>query len=141
MKQYFADAGYYIALINPRDQLHKKAVQLASKLRPFTTVTTDLVLNETLTYFSKRGSEFRELAYALVQNEISSPAVEVVYCGRLYFLEGLRLYGERTDQKHSLTDCVSIVVIQDKGLGEALAYDQHFLSEGLIPLLRDATDP
>jgi len=136
VKQYFADTGYYIALLNPGDELHEQAVRLVNDLQPFHTVTTDLVLNETLTYFSRRGSEFRRLAHLLVQNEIESPAVEVVYTGRLHFLKGLELYRKRSDQRHSFTDCVSIVVMQDKGLSKALAYDQHFLVEGLQPLLR-----
>lgn len=120
MKQYFADTGNYIALLNPGDELHEKAVRLVNKLQPFHTVTTDLVLNETLTYFSRRGAEFRQLAHLLVQNEIASPAVEVIYTGRLHFQKGLELYRQRSDQRHSFTDCVSVVVMQDKGLREAL---------------------
>ena len=44
----FADSGYWIALINPDDELHEKAVNLRTSLGNRRIVTTHLVLNEVL---------------------------------------------------------------------------------------------
>jgi len=34
MKTAFADTGYWIALLNPRDELHDKALQVSRDLAP-----------------------------------------------------------------------------------------------------------
>ena len=46
MKRVFADTIYWIALINPRDQWHDKAVEAGKSLGKVTLVTTDNVLEE-----------------------------------------------------------------------------------------------
>jgi predicted nucleic acid-binding protein len=58
----FADTGYWVALLNPGDNLHKKAVQLSKTLHPVYIVTSEAVLIEVLNDFSKRGEYFRDLA-------------------------------------------------------------------------------
>ncbi len=42
----------------------------------------------------------------------------------------------RPDKEWSLTDCISFVVMQGRGLSRALAYDHHFEQAGFEPLLR-----
>ena len=32
MKRVFADTGYWVALLNPRDDLHQKALELSQKM-------------------------------------------------------------------------------------------------------------
>lgn len=44
---------------------------------------------------------------------------------------------ERLDKEWGLTDRVSIVVMRDRGLSDALTTDEHFCQAGFRPLLRD----
>ena len=48
MERVFADSGYWIALVNPRDNLHQKAHAVLRDLRPAQIVTTEMVLTEFL---------------------------------------------------------------------------------------------
>jgi len=48
---------------------------------------------------------------------------------------GLDLFGERPDKVWSLTDCISLVVMADEGLTEALTGDRHFEQAGYRALL------
>jgi predicted nucleic acid-binding protein len=41
------------------------------------------------------------------------------------------------DKEWSLTDCLSFVVMQQRGLTEALTPDEHFVQAGFKALLRD----
>ena len=50
----FADAGYWIAIMYPDDQLHKQARRMASRLVSVQIVTTQMVLTEAAT--QKLGS-------------------------------------------------------------------------------------
>lgn len=44
MMRIFADTSYWIALFNPRDQLHSKAVTAAQKYSNDKIVTSEMVL-------------------------------------------------------------------------------------------------
>jgi uncharacterized protein len=48
MDRVFADAGYWIALLNPRDDLHNKASASAQSYSPKQIVTSEMVLTEFL---------------------------------------------------------------------------------------------
>jgi uncharacterized protein len=50
--------------------------------------------------------------------------------------KGIALYNQRPDKKWSLTDCISFVVMQERGLTEALTADQHFEQAGFTSLLK-----
>ena len=53
MKRVFADTSYWIALLNPRDELHHKAVAASQEFSEL--ATTEMVLVEFLNAFSDRG--------------------------------------------------------------------------------------
>ena len=56
MKTVFADAGYWIAILNPADALRVKAATLSNALNPFQIVTSEMVFTEVLNSFSRRES-------------------------------------------------------------------------------------
>jgi predicted nucleic acid-binding protein len=132
----FADTGYWVALINPNDNLHDKAVQLSKDLYPCYIVTSEVVLTEVLNDFSKRGEYFRDLAIELIRDLRSNPNIRIVAQSSEQFERGLSLYQKRKDKAWSHTDCVSFQIMQDLKISEALAYDQHFVQAGYKALMR-----
>lgn len=137
MRVLFADTGYWVALLNPNDNLHRKAVQLSKTLYPAYIVTSEVVLTEVLNDFSKRGEYFRDLAIELIQNLRSNPNTRIIAQTSDQFEQGLRLYQQRKDKAWSHTDCVSFKIMEDMDISEALAYDKHFLQAGYKALMRD----
>jgi predicted nucleic acid-binding protein len=64
----FADALYWIALINARDQWHERAVSIQTILADSSIVTTESVLMEVANFFAEYGEVMRRkvaLAIAL----------------------------------------------------------------------------
>jgi predicted nucleic acid-binding protein len=51
------------------------------------------------------------------------------------FARGLALFVGRLDKEWSLTDCISFVVMEQRGLPDALTSDRHFEQAGFHPLL------
>lgn len=137
MKRVFADTGYWVALLNPRDELHQKARELSKKIVPLYIFTSEMVLAEVLNDFSKRGEFFRRAAIELIESLHSHPNVTVVKQSSSQFQDGLLLYKQRPDKEWSITDCVSFKIMEEYGLIEALAYDKHFEQAGFVALLRD----
>jgi predicted nucleic acid-binding protein len=62
MKGVFVDTGYWIALINPREQLHRRARSESIRLRQERTilVTSEMVLAEFAAYYAGKGNYFRD---------------------------------------------------------------------------------
>ena len=46
-------------------------------------------------------------------------------------------YASRSDQRWSLTDCASFLVMEERNISEALAYDRDFEQAGFSALLRE----
>ncbi|MBI4905031.1 MAG: type II toxin-antitoxin system VapC family toxin [Acidobacteria bacterium] len=61
--------------------------------------------------------------------------VEVVLFERELIKSALRLYSARPDKPWSLTDCISFVVMERRGLREALTADGDLQQANLNPLL------
>jgi uncharacterized protein len=47
-----------------------------------------------------------------------------------------KLFAERSDKGWSLTDCISIALMQERGLTQALTTDRHFEQAGFNVLLK-----
>lgn len=136
MKTVFADTGYWIALINPGDDLHHPARSVSAALAPIQIVTSEMVLSEVLNSFSKKGSGFRMAAIALIHDLQADSTIDIASQTSDLFNEALKLYQHRPDQAWSHTDCASFHIMRQNNITEALAYDKHFVQAGFIALLR-----
>ena len=137
MNVVFADAGYWIALFNPRDQLHAKAITVSTTLQGRPIVTSQMVLTEFLNHYAALGPPFRQRAVQVVRSLQDDADVEVVPQTDAQFTAALTLYAQRPDKEWGVTDCASFLIMQEQGITEALAHDDHFHQAGFIPLLRD----
>ena len=132
--EWFVDASHWIALVHTRDQWHQRALALSVGLnrRLVTTEAVQLEVGNGLAAMSLRA-----LAVALITRLRANPNVEIVPLTSALFDRAFALYAARPDKEWGLTDCVSFVVMQDRGISEALAADQHFVQAGFRALLRE----
>jgi uncharacterized protein len=137
MQIVFADTGYWVALLNPHDDLHGKALNLSKAIQPAHIVTSEMVLTEVLNDFSDRGDYFRKIAVMLIRNLYEHPNTTVIPQTTIQFQDALQLYEQRPDKAWSQTDCVSFKIMKEQGISEALAYDKHFAQAGFIALMRN----
>jgi predicted nucleic acid-binding protein len=136
MKRIFADTSYWIALLNPRDELHGRAVAVARSCSEDQIVTSEMVLAELLNGFSDGGPRLRAAASKAVKTLRSSPSVTVIPQTSDQFRRALGRYEERIDKDWSLTDCASFLIMEAEGIEAALTHDQHFAQAGFQALLR-----
>ena len=128
-----ADAGYFIALMNPQDGLHARANAWSAAVRDRLLVT-EYVLWECVNKLSTPGSRAR--AAGLASRVRNSLAFEFIAATPLLLDAGLALHRDRPDKAWSLTDCISFVIMQQRGIRQALAYDRHFEEAGFEALMR-----
>jgi uncharacterized protein len=135
MRQVFADTSYWIALVNPRDQLHAKAVSVTRQLSSITIVTSEMVLAELLNSFSDAGP-LRNVVGSMVEKLRDNRDVIIVPQTSEQFQRALRRYQQAADKSWGLTDCASFQVIEAERIQAALTHDQHFAQAGFETLLR-----
>ena len=133
----FLDTAYAIALSVESDEHHERAEELAEQLEVEQTrlVTTRAILLEIGNALSKK--RYREAAVALLDALEEDLSVEVVPLSEELYSQALELFRNRPDKEWGLVDCVSIIVMQERGLTEALTTDEHFKQAGFRALLRD----
>ena len=136
MSVVFADSGYWVALINPLDALRARARQVSGDLGTVQIVTSEMVLIEVLNHFSRLGPRLRATAVAVMGEIVNDPNVEVVELSSAFFNSALERYASRLDQRWSLVDCSSFVLMEDRGIRDALAHDVDFVQAGFSALLR-----
>src|SRR5262245_34557269 len=124
MSTAFADSTFYVALLIARDAKHSAAVALAQRWMG-SIVTTEYVLTEVGNYLcgSSRG---REKFGDFLKDTKADANTIVVESTHELWARGVELYLRRKDKQWSLIDCISFVVMDERGLGEALAADHHF---------------
>jgi predicted nucleic acid-binding protein len=132
MRRVFADAWFYIALLDPHDAGHHSALAACTDDSLAGMVTTRWVLMEVANMLA--GSKARTQCAAFLRELSSAPDTQIIPDSPDLFMRGLRLYEERPDKAWSLTDCISFLVMSEQGLTEALTGDHHFEQAGFTTL-------
>jgi predicted nucleic acid-binding protein len=137
LKPVFLDTSFVIALSAPTDEYHSRASKLAEQLETNQTrlLTTRAVVLEIGNALAKL--RYRHAAVELLNSLEADPNVEIVPLTEDLFARAFRLYCERPDKEWGLTDCISFVVMQERGLTAALTTDEHFQQAEFQALLRD----
>jgi uncharacterized protein len=96
-------------------------------------VTTDFVLTEVANFCTKVSQ--RSVFLRLVANMRRAANVEIVPASRELFEQGRDLFSKRLDKEWSLTDCMSMALMAERGLTDAATSDHHFAQAGFTILL------
>lgn len=132
----FIDTAGWVALIHRRDDYHPQAKHVYAGLGHVKRMTTDAVLIESCNIFSK--VPLRSLAITLMEKVRETKNIgvlEVIHVTETLINRGLELFKRRLDKDWSLTDCISFVVMQDRGISNVFTTDHHFEQAGFKKLL------
>jgi len=133
MKVVFADAFYFLARLNRRDQHHQRALEFSRNTHA-QILTSDWVLMEVADALAE--SECRARVRDFILHLRGLAACEIVPFSRELLDRALDLYHQHADKKWTLTDCVSFIIMRDRGVGDALTGDRHFEQAGFVALLK-----
>jgi predicted nucleic acid-binding protein len=131
----FVDTYDLLALVNSDDKDHDIAIA-HSQGRVGKLVTTTWVLVEFADALSSVANRSR--AARFLRGFQSEPFVEVILPTHEQFDRALDRYEQRPDKEWSLTDCISFLVMEDRGIFDALTADHHFEQAGFRALMRES---
>lgn len=137
----FWDTSAFVALGNRDDDLHSAAVAVNNGLarQRAHILTTDAVLVEVANSFSKVA--LRPLALRIIDalhQSTKMGAATLVHVDEELWRRGWNLFTKRPDKEWGLTDCISMVVMQERGVVRAFTSDHHFEQAGFIRLMQGA---
>ncbi len=133
--QVFVDSSAWIALVDQSDEYCQRAEEVFLRLRMSRRLllTTEYVLLEVANSSSR--FEHRGRAVELIERLRTDQTILIKSSTAQLFEFGWQLFKSRPDKSWSLTDCISFVVMQRLGIGEAFTSDKHFEQAGFVKLL------
>ncbi len=131
-EQILVDTAYVLALVNERDQYHDRAQELADLFEGHDLLITDAVLLEIGNALA-RG--FKEQAIEIISYFIESEEVEIFRHSSQIFDKAFALYKKYDDKEWSLVDCISFIVMRERGIKQALTFDRHFEQAGFLAIM------
>ena len=128
----FVDTGAWYASLVPTDPDHRRAAQwLAANHSPL--LTTDYVIDETLTLLRVRGE--RKRALLLGARFFRHELAEIHKITNADLTLAWKTFEQFDDKGWSFTDCTSKVVMEQLGITTAFAFDHHFQQFGTIQVV------
>lgn len=131
------DTSYLLALSFESDEHYQRATELSIRLDDIRArlVVTRAVLLEVGDALSRSWQ--RDAALRLLYALEADPIVEIIELPETLYHEALGLFRSRPDKDWGLSDCASFVVMEQRGITDALMADRHFLQAGYRALLVD----
>ena len=135
MRMVFVDTFYWVNGLSPSESHRKDAATAEAALGDAHFVTTEAVLIEVLNFFSGYKPTIKHKVARAIHEILNDEDSEVVFHTHDQFLNALKLYESRLDKGYSLTDCISMNVMRERGISEVLTHDHHFAQEGFVVLI------
>jgi uncharacterized protein len=134
----FADTSGWLSAFVHTEPHHSTAADYLRKWRRERrrVVTTNYVITELAALYVNRIRSPRAQQVNTIETIRSADWVEVIVVDATLDLEGWDLFKARPDKSWSLVDCVSFVIMQQRGITDALTEDHHFEQAGFVSLLR-----
>ena len=138
MNEVFADTSGWASHFLEKDRHHAKASTLITQLQQQNciVVTTNYVLSELVVLLSSFHRQQRSAILNYIEIIRTAEWVEIVHVDEALDEKAWQLLVNRLDKKWSLVDAASFVLMQDRGITDALTADHHFEQAGFVPLLK-----
>ncbi|MBN3892738.1 MAG: type II toxin-antitoxin system VapC family toxin [Nostoc sp. JL31] len=125
----FVDTSAWFASIVPSDTEHQAAsLWVNQNIQPL--LTTDYVVDETLTLLRTRGETLR--AISLGEAFFSDNLTTIYYLTEENIRQTWQIFRQFSDKNWSFTDCASRVVMNKFHLTQAFTFDHHFRQFGFV---------
>ena len=140
MNDLFVDTSGWAALADQSQPEHSLATQIYQEVqnsrhrRKF--ITTNYIITELVSLLISRVRYPHKLIVEYVTKLEASSYVEIIHIDRDLHSRSLGLFSARPKKLWSLVDCSSFVVMQERGITEALTTDQHFEQASFVRLLK-----
>jgi uncharacterized protein len=128
----FVDSSAWFAVFSLRDINHSMATATIRSIQN-NFVTSDYIVDETLTLLRARGEEHRAIAFG--NRVIEGGWAKIVRVEDADFAAAWTIFRTYHDKEWSFTDCTSRVAMERLGIQTAFAFDDHFQQFGTVTVV------
>ncbi len=134
--ELFFDTSGFFALVNSDDPHHRQARDILSRAKADKRggVTTQWIVGECCTLLMARRRQ--HLIPRFLELTERSQSLSVIVADDALYTQTKAFLHRHLDHEYSFADCASFVVMEERGLQEALTHDGHFTEAGKTALLR-----
>ncbi len=138
MNDVFADTSGWANFGSRKEPFHVPAAAIVQQVRSSGRrfITTNYALAELVALLTRPLRIPRLQQIQFMADLRSALWVEIVHVDPALDLAAWNLWQSRPDKEWSLVDCASFVVMQNRGLTEALTTDHHYEQAGFVRLLK-----
>ena len=126
------DTAGWFCIFDIADKQHTRAVKHYETA--FELVTHSYILAEFVA-LSEARKRYRPQMLDFLSKLMSDSDISVVWVDELLTFRAVELLTKRSDKIWSLCDAVSFIIMEDRGISEALTTDRDFEQAGFIRLL------
>jgi predicted nucleic acid-binding protein len=127
------DTSGFLCLYVKGEPYHERAVAFYDSTNA--RLTTNYVLTEYTALAQVRGIPRREII-EFSTRILDDEEIEIVWVDENLHRQAVELIEQREDKAYSLCDAVSLILMRQRGISEALTTDKHFEQEGFTRLLK-----
>jgi predicted nucleic acid-binding protein len=127
------DTSGFLCLYEKGEPYHERAVVFYDSASR--RLTTNYVLTEYTALAQVRGilrSEIIKFSKRILDDD----EIEIVWVDENLHRQAVELIEQREDKTYSLCDAVSLILMRQRGISEALTTDKHFEQESFTRLLK-----
>ncbi len=126
MNSLFVDTGALVARVLPRDQHHRASRRGWETLEnvEVTLFSSEHVLDEAVSLLARQAGGSYAARWA--RDHLASGEITWLNSNRDDWHEALRWLEKFSDQKLSLTDCLSFALMRREGIEAVFGFDHHF---------------
>ncbi len=128
----FVDISAWYASTSVREINHQDAKHFLVSVRE-RLLTSDYVVDETLTLFRSRGETQHALTFGA--EVIDGSFAHIISITEQDFAAAWNVFQRFADKEWSFTDCTSRVVMERLGIQRAFAFDDHFRPFGTVTVV------
>lgn len=125
----FVDTSAWFALYSRRDVNHPLALAFIRSIDE-NLVTTDYVIDETLTLLRARGETRRAIAFG--ERLMNGGFANIVRVDDADFAAAWIMFRSYLDKEWSFTDCTCRVIMERLAIQRAFVFDDHFRQFGKV---------
>ncbi len=138
MNEIFADTAGWGHLIDHSQIFHFLAAEIYRKGRSDNCkfVTTNYIIAELVSLMTSPLRISRSAIISFIESLKISPYIKIIHIDSDIHECAWQLLKKRQDKEWSLVDNTSFVIMQQRGIIEALTTDHHFEQAGFVYLLK-----
>jgi predicted nucleic acid-binding protein len=124
----FVDTSAFFAWYVRRDSLHQIAVKRFRDIEDSRLITTNHVVEETLTLIARKVSY--SFAGVIAERFYAPNPIDIVHTDRVDESAAITFFRKFSDQRVGFTDCISFAIMRRTGISTAFTFDRHFVDAG-----------